>query len=510
MLRSSVRTSYLTKITHQTLFEKTSPRLAFSYNGTVASDCINRFSKCRHASTRNPTVTPCPPNRTKPPSNVWPPIDQTRNHRTLVLCFDGTGDEFDSDNTNVVNFVRILKKDDPNTQMAYYQTGIGTHTVSSIAVKITEWIDQGIAWHIDRHVIDGYEFLMQHYEPGDKICIFGYSRGAYIARSLAGMLHAVGLLPRGNRAQTPFAYRMYESRKKGMCELYKRTYSLDVDVEFVGVWDTVCSVGAFFPRTLPFTVSNKSIRTFRHALSLDERRVRFPAYLWGYQSHSDADEIGVPIIPNLSTSHDTSSIPPTDVEEVWFAGCHGDVGGGSVLNGTRPKLAHISLRWMIRECFRRDSGVLFDPEGLKDLGLDPTTLYPEVTKRPPALFPNETHYIKSPTKYKQPPVVPPNLAHMSEEERELCDALAPMHDHLVMTPLWFALECLPLGTYFGKRMPLSMPKRYFNLGRGRAIPEGRRVKLHRSVLTRMQAHYEDGSRYIPKAKMDNSLVDWVE
>ncbi|KAG5643158.1 hypothetical protein DXG03_001488 [Asterophora parasitica] len=136
-------------------------------------------------------------------------------YRTLVLCFDGTGDQFDADNSNIVELFAMLKKDDREHQMCYYQAGIGTYTNPEIATpmraKISKTLDEAIAWNLDTHVmgqssagkpliafvadhvangnLDGYEFLMQNYKAGDRICLFGFSRGAYTARALAGMIH---------------------------------------------------------------------------------------------------------------------------------------------------------------------------------------------------------------------------------------------------------------------------------------------------------------------------------
>ncbi|KAF4596088.1 hypothetical protein EYR38_007462 [Pleurotus pulmonarius] len=114
-------------------------------------------------------------------------------YRTLVLCFDGTGDQFDEDNSNIVQLFTLLKKDNRDVQMVYYQAGIGTYTSPNIATplmaKVSKTLDEMVAWNLDRHVMDGYEFLMQNYKAGDRICIFGFSRGAYTARALAGMIH---------------------------------------------------------------------------------------------------------------------------------------------------------------------------------------------------------------------------------------------------------------------------------------------------------------------------------
>ncbi|KAI0347618.1 hypothetical protein BDW22DRAFT_4266 [Trametopsis cervina] len=372
--------------------------------------------------------------------------------RTLVLCFDGTGDQFDTDNSNVIHFFSMLKKDDKSQQMVYYQAGIGTYTsprfATPFAAMVSKGLDEMVAWNLHAHVMDGYEFLMQNYQSGDKICIFGFSRGAYTARALAGMVHKVGLLPTSNHQQVPFAYKMYsDTSAHGWTQstAFKKAFCMDVDVEFVGVWDTVCSVG-LIPKRLPFTTSNTCVRYFRHAISLDERRAKFKENAWHWPTETekalgvqtgDMPKAGVDIQVDLDQKPqhvndvsaketqtgchknddsrgskykwhrksgrqepDPDSSPvqnimeqrfsrmepqpeqETDVLEVWFAGCHCDVGGGSVSNDTRHNLARIPLRWMIRQCFLAKTGILFHAELLRSVGLDPAMLYPVVQARP--------------------------------------------------------------------------------------------------------------------------------
>ena len=262
--------------------------------------------------------------------------------------------------------------------------------------------------------VSGYEFLMKNCAPvsflivldgahgdgldteGDRICLFGFSRGAYTARALAGMLHKVrwketlcdavvltnagrrqvGLLPADNLQQVCFAYKLYtDTSDEGwqQSNRFKRSFSLDVDIHFVGVWyvisfvlegidllmrggirDTVDSVG-ILPRRLPFTTSNTIVRTFRQALALDERRASFKANSWNYPSDHET-KLGLPPPVNRTHQHDhdylwmkrrgtTDSVvdvdwdgtdeiaaaeamyasmreTETDVYEVWFSGCH--------------------------------------------------------------------------------------------------------------------------------------------------------------------------------------------
>jgi uncharacterized protein (DUF2235 family) len=110
---------------------------------------------------------------------------------------------------------------------------------------------------------------------GDKICLFGFSRGAYTVRGLASMLQKVGLLPQGNKESIRAAYKLYAREDQeglDLCRDFKASFAIDVDIQFVGVFDTVASVG-IAARTLPFVSTNDSIRFFRQALALDERRV---------------------------------------------------------------------------------------------------------------------------------------------------------------------------------------------------------------------------------------------
>ncbi|KAK0243677.1 hypothetical protein EDD85DRAFT_945002 [Armillaria nabsnona] len=483
------------------------------------------------------------------PKDIPTTIPPKHESRTLILCFDGTGDQFDADNSNIVQLCSLLKRDDRSEQMVYYQAGIGTYTSPQIpgllTSKIYKTVDLAIAWSLDAHVMDGYEFLMQNYHSDDRICIFGFSRGAYTARSLAGMIHKVGLLPPDNWQQVPFAYKMYT-----------RT---DED----GVWDTVNSVG-IVPRRLPFTTSNTIIRTFRHAVSLDEHRAKFKANLWNWPSVRDLklstktsplssqdntmdSSVHIPEMePGIEWSPDDEEdlqkserlhSPPaaqqTDIEEVWFAGCHCDVGGGSVKDSTHYSLSRIPLRWMIRECFKAETGIMFDSERLRDIGLDPATLYPFVMPRPPALS-MESAMI--PTGRKKTPLLKRILSKLrqhplpvsdesqtfaqevsiegspigTEEEEELRDALSLMYDQLKLSKSWWILELVPLE--FRQQVENGKWVSWFglNLGRPREIPNwSSRVKVHRTVRMRMEASHEhNGRKYKPKAHFENPI--WID
>jgi hypothetical protein len=312
-------------------------------------------------------------------------------------------------------------------------------------------------------------FLLDHAE--DKICIFGFSRGAYTARALAGMIHKVGLLPAGNHQQVPFAYKMFtRDDETGWRQsiVFKKSFSVDVEIEFVGVWDTVCSVG-LIPHHLPFTHSNTAVRYFRHAVSLDERRAKFKANYWHLLHEDDQKGTKLGEMPRSNQRHphyhnrhhhrdhkkrfeeENDGPEVTDVREVWFAGCHCDIGGGSVPNGTRNSLARIPFRWMIRECFRANTGIQFYRESFKEVGLDPDTF---LDPRPPTLAPTPARVAEveaaahaaeptDQTLVDQAQASPTAASSFrSEEAEELADALSPIYDQLKLSKPWWILELI--------------------------------------------------------------------
>lgn len=319
--------------------------------------------------------------------------------------------------------------------------------------------------------------------------------------------------------------------------VFKKTFSVDVKIEFIGVWDTVNSVG-LIPRRLPFTTSNTIVRTFRHAVALDERRSKFKANHWNRPTDKEAvlgtdgqkpkDARPKPVkqqtlkaMERQFSEHDEH---PTDVEEVWFAGCHCDVGGGSVDNGTPHALARIPLRWMIRECFKTKTGILFMADGLRAVGLDPASLYPTVQPRPLALPVGPSLIQNIPAKHILPRLhfpdgytpIPSDLPAKTEEEHELLDAMAPIYDQLDLAWFWWILEILPQRQRYQLADKTWEKKFTFNLGQGRYIPRQKKgvVKVHRSVKLRMEARYPDGKKYTPKASFEKAVklgnLIWVD
>jgi uncharacterized protein (DUF2235 family) len=108
---------------------------------------------------------------------------------------------------------------------------------NGIKITVAKTIDLAVGTHLREHVLGGYRYLMENYKEGDRIILFGFSRGAYTARALAGMLEKVGLLDPGNHENVPFAYKKYVSKKDAsLAEEFKRTFARSVNVHFVGVW----------------------------------------------------------------------------------------------------------------------------------------------------------------------------------------------------------------------------------------------------------------------------------
>lgn len=439
-----------------------------------------------------------------------------RSGRTLVICLDGTGDQFDNDNSNVVKLVGCLKKDAPD-QLTYYQSGIGTYNGRGGLKKgLSAGFDMALGSGLGIHIKEAYSFLMQNYIEGDRICLFGFSRGSYTVRCLAGMLHKVGLLPADNQAQVSFAYKMYKDdtpNGAAMSVDFKRTFSQDVTVYFIGVWDCVASVG-FIPRMLPFSKSpTNTIGYFRHAMALDEHRAKFEVCQWqqqdpgadhdvldktprarirrwfssfGHSSTADQNsnaKISPPpspshresvgnvsgnvvqekIGPRFATSKQTLETPTTtNVKEVWFMGCHADVGGGAVPNNERHMLSRIPLRWMIRQCFECETGILFNTAVLAENGLDIRSVWPVYQPPKKPIVGPSPRMLELYQKGKVPGLEkraaalgvggPLSSKTLDNEEIEILpeqvedhfDALASINDQLVQARGWWILEVWPV------------------------------------------------------------------
>jgi uncharacterized protein (DUF2235 family) len=279
--------------------------------------------------------------------------------KNIVVCFDGTANEFGKNLTNVVKLYDALVKD-PVRQVVYYHPGIGTMEAAGALTTWTRWATRvaGMAfgYGLESDIRDAYVFLMNSYEPGDDVYLFGFSRGAYTVRAVAALLHGYGVIRPGNEPLVPYAIRMLSAihcirrdsptREKDVHDIFrleadfKATFSrTDCKLKFVGVWDTVSSVGWIKnPLILPYTANNPDIEIGRHALAIDERRAFFRTNRW------------MPGKPGEPSG-------PKDVKQVWFPGVHSDIGGGYPEKDSG--LAKIALEWMLKEAVA--AGLLVDP-----------------------------------------------------------------------------------------------------------------------------------------------------
>lgn len=251
--------------------------------------------------------------------------------KNIVICCDGTSNEFGDRKSNVVKLYKTLICN--QEQIAYYHPGVGTMGSRNALSHIGKWwtriIGLAFGYGLSDNVDDAYQFLMRNFEPGDKVYIFGFSRGAYTARALCGMLHIVGLLRDGNEGLIPYAIRMVKNKKIdfGIAFDFKKTFCRECKPYFVGVLDTVSSLGWIYNAVhFPFTQAtrNPDLNIVRHAVSIDERRAFFRPNSFG-APHNEHQ----------------------DVMEVLFAGVHSDIGGSyPEPNG---QLSKIPLKWMLDE-----------------------------------------------------------------------------------------------------------------------------------------------------------------
>jgi uncharacterized protein (DUF2235 family) len=277
--------------------------------------------------------------------------------KNIVICCDGTGNEFDPQhNSNVVKLYSAMVVD--RAQVAYYHPGVGT--MGSPTAR-TWWEKEwsrilGLAFGAGffEDIGRAYQYLMQTYEEHDRVYLFGFSRGAYTARALASLLKMFGLLCPGNEAQIPYVLRMFQRRHKENhlalleeARQFQEIFSRPCFIHFAGLWDTVSSVGWITePVRLPYTARNPIIANVRHAQSIDEKRIFFRQN--SFTRLIMGDDLG-----------DGTRSPITqDFKQVWFAGVHSDVGGSYAPD--RSGLSQIALEWMLVEAESR--GLLLHPD----------------------------------------------------------------------------------------------------------------------------------------------------
>lgn len=282
--------------------------------------------------------------------------------KRIVCCFDGTwnDDTTEAALTNVVRLRRAIRPVDDKgvRQLVRYIVGIGTGYEGRAAFLIGA---SGI--EVGDRIKAGYRFLVDHYDDGDEIYLFGFSRGAFEARSLAGFITRIGLAIRCSTFELDDAWAAYRnpSSREGQA-LFNKVRQLTrhpIPIKCIGVWDTVGNIGNPFSsrgivgRYVSFhdTRLAPTVKVGLHALSIDEVRGPFRPTFW--------------TVPRGGT------LPAGQtVEQVWFAGCHADVGGGYAETG----LSDISLVWMA-ERVAALTGLGIDFESLRRTARpDPTAL----------------------------------------------------------------------------------------------------------------------------------------
>jgi uncharacterized protein (DUF2235 family) len=270
--------------------------------------------------------------------------------KNIVICCDGTGNEVEGNLSNVLKLFRIAQKN--AGQRIYYSPGIGTIGSTDNWTKLKQntksVFELATGYGLDSEILGAYHFICEQFDLDDSIFLFGFSRGAYTVRALAGFIHMIGLLPPDQLNVSSYALTAYkrssEANDFSIAWNFSRIVgSRQATIKFVGVWDTVASV--LVPRpdrvipsllTLPYTRMNRSVEVFRHAMAIDERRRMFRLNRW------------VDPQPFVANSFDlTAPKVDQDIKQVWFAGSHSDVGGG--YPETESGLSKFPLAWMIDE-----------------------------------------------------------------------------------------------------------------------------------------------------------------
>ncbi|KAL0960512.1 hypothetical protein HGRIS_005550 [Hohenbuehelia grisea] len=430
----------------------------------------------------------------------------SQSKRNLVVCIDGTSNQFSRKNTNVVELYSNLVKS--TTQLTYYNSGIGTYadpacfSVARVFQKIDHTIDIMIAWNFKRIVLSAYQWLSENYQEGDRIFLFGFSRGAYQVRVIAGMIKLVGLLHKGNNDQIAFAYQLYISitdrtnrsgkdmgnESRLLCAHFQSTFCCpNVTVHFVGAWDTVSSIGVVRGRSLPETTTGmEHVCLFRHALALDERRVKFlPEYANG----------GLGVAPQGKSSQG-------NVKEVWFPGSHSNIGGGIDDNINLNQFGP-ALRWMTYEAITYGLEVkAYSSPHLESTalsGVHEATSNTNSAHRKVGRKHNSASWIKS----RLPSWITPSTKHSKASSNNGSTHWAPfIKPTQSLSPIWWALELPPFIRHLSYKDQDSTVL-WPHLGRSRVVKEGHLI--HQSVFDAIDFKPEKGKSYIPRARIEGDL-----
>ena len=277
--------------------------------------------------------------------------------KNIVIFSDGTGREGGKGHsTNVYKVFNIVLDRSPQ-QIAFYDSGLGTGWR-----KFT-----GLAGGrgFGRNLREGYEFIFDNYQAGDRIFLFGFSRGAATVRSLSAFLHMFGILPKSRRDLIGEAYKIYkdgdaDKRKRRAAEFVARHRTMWTTVTFVGVWDTVAALGLPIKgldaviNWLPFWKHrfhnyelSRCVEHAYHALAIDDERKTYHPVLWDR-------------LPDAREEDDARTV----MQQVWFAGMHSDIGGGYA----EAALSDIALEWMVQRAVEH---------GLRIYHAEPATCRPD-------------------------------------------------------------------------------------------------------------------------------------
>jgi uncharacterized protein (DUF2235 family) len=293
--------------------------------------------------------------------------------RRLVVCADGTWNTPDQEDegklapTNVVKMYEAVRRrpvaTDNVPQIAFYHEGVGSrpNAFERGVEHVAEWLHihtvnrnllSGVTGDgIDTNIKDCYHWLVRNYLPGDDIFLFGFSRGAYTVRSLAGFIRNCGLLKQPDESRTDEAFELYRDRTKSTdpdspaAVAFRQAHSVEVGITCIGVWDTVGSLG--IPIHIPIASDadrsrydfhdvrlSRSVKFAFHALAIDERREQFTPSVWEQQDGA-GDQV---------------------LLQTWFAGVHSNVGGGYADCG----LSDTTFLWMAEQL--APTGLELDPE----------------------------------------------------------------------------------------------------------------------------------------------------
>lgn len=279
--------------------------------------------------------------------------------KNLIVCCDGTWNDPDelrhhvARPTNVAKLALTVVSDAEEDaagqprQLMHYETGVGTSADERL-------IGGGFGYGLSRNIRNGYRFLAESYEPGDRVYLFGFSRGAYTARSLAGLIHNCGILRREQVGQVDAAFAFYRDRtnqthpKTIASHLFREMHShADSKVFFIGVWDTVGALG--IPEQIPgWKELSKLFTGWEQLWGFHDTRLG-PDVTFAYQALA-IDEQRPPYEPTMWLQGDQAGEGQT-LEQVWFAGVHSEVGGGTI----DASLSDIPFLWMLEKA--RAAGV---------------------------------------------------------------------------------------------------------------------------------------------------------